>query len=298
MLKCNTYLIRGLLAAMLMCGMSFQAQAVKPNLKELIFEGNKHFYGENTSKNVKKAMEYYQQAADAGSTEAMNKLGHIYLAGKHRGGKPEFVFARSWFEKAVTEKDPEGMVNLGKMYEMGQGVTRDYGKAMAYYKQAGDHVAAMVAMGYLYENGFGTIASFKEAETWYQKAVNKESAQGMTSLGRLYEKNGMFDKAHTMLMRAADLKDVKALITLSGMYDLGSGVSSDKVISLALLQVATAYDKEVDYTKEIAAQTRATQKKMSEADRQIAKRLGDRILREKKVSNIVRTYDETAAVPR
>ncbi|WP_369679815.1 hypothetical protein [Selenomonas ruminantium] len=49
---------------------------------------------------------------------------------------------------------------MGRLYELGKGVTQDYGKAVELYRksaQRGDIIAAtaMAALGRMYENGFG-----------------------------------------------------------------------------------------------------------------------------------------------
>ncbi len=47
-----------------------------------------------------------------------------------------------WLRKAANQEDIDSEEELAFIYEIGQGVKRDLGKALSWYKKAADHGAA------------------------------------------------------------------------------------------------------------------------------------------------------------
>jgi hypothetical protein len=75
------------------------------------------------------------------------------------------------------------------MYETGQGVPQDYGKARALYETAaaGGDSEAMHSIGLLYENGRGVTQDYAKAREWFEKAFAAGNPAAPTSIGFLYE---------------------------------------------------------------------------------------------------------------
>jgi TPR repeat protein len=48
----------------------------------------------------------------------------------------DYAKAHEWYEKAAGEDNAFAMINLGRLYENGQGVTQDYAKAREWYEKA------------------------------------------------------------------------------------------------------------------------------------------------------------------
>jgi TPR repeat protein len=68
-----------------------------------------------------------------------------------------------------------GIYELGKLYEGGHGVTRDYYKAAELYQQAvkKNHVDSMFALAVLYDEGNGVKLDKQMAISLFEKAANK-----------------------------------------------------------------------------------------------------------------------------
>ena len=64
----------------------------------------------------------------------------------------------------------------------------DYARARDWYKKAADlgDLAAMVDLGLLYENGQGVAPDYAAAGDWFQRAAQKGNTDAMTDLGALY----------------------------------------------------------------------------------------------------------------
>lgn len=84
--------------------------------------------------NYQTALKVWLPLAQSGDAKAQTYVGEIYEKGL--GTKPDYVKAKSWYEKAVQKGDSRAQMNLGFLYESGQGVTRDVAKAMNLYREA------------------------------------------------------------------------------------------------------------------------------------------------------------------
>lgn len=86
--------------------------AAQANLAALYFDGL------GTYKNEELAMEYYQKSATHGFAPAQSFLGRIAEANK------EIDNAIMWYRKASEQGESTALVNLGLIYELGEGVVR------------------------------------------------------------------------------------------------------------------------------------------------------------------------------
>jgi TPR repeat protein len=79
------------------------------------------------------------------------------------------------------------MLAVGRSYENGAGVTRDYDQAMAWYRKAADAgcADAMNSIGGLYERGLGVRQSRWMASRWYKRAIRAGSALARSNLDTL-----------------------------------------------------------------------------------------------------------------
>ncbi len=90
--------------------------------------------GKGTSKDIKKAFEWYSKAAKQNDKKAAYKVGRAYLDGK--GVSKNYKKAYDWFKKSAQEKYARAEYYLGTLSENGQGTLRNYGEALNWYKRA------------------------------------------------------------------------------------------------------------------------------------------------------------------
>jgi TPR repeat protein len=98
---------------------------------------------------------------------------------------------------------PEAQVNLGLMYDKGQGVPQDYAEAMKWYRKAAEQGNAKAVkwyrkaaeqglpeaqfnLGLMYDKGQGVPQDYAEAVKWYRKAAEQGFAEAQTNLGIMY----------------------------------------------------------------------------------------------------------------
>ena len=149
------------------------------------------------------------------------------------------------------------------MYEQGQGVAKDFAKAISWYGKAAAQKNAIAAnnLGVLYRDGRGVPANASEAEKWfrigadagdinaqsnlaqlleqskpadalayYRKAAEQGVASAQGRLGWLIMKSGGDAKeAAQWLNKAAEQGDAAAQNNLGVLYELGQGVDKDPV---------------------------------------------------------------------
>ncbi len=83
---------------------------------------------------------------------------------------------------------PAGMLNLGAMYFLGNGVAEDYARAAYWYRKAADagNVDAMYNLGRMYENGQAVgVRDPAHAREFYNKAAALGNAEAKAGLDRL-----------------------------------------------------------------------------------------------------------------
>jgi TPR repeat protein len=132
-----------------------------------------------------KAREWYEKAAAKDEASALVNLGVLYDNGQ--GVAQDYAKAREWYEKAAAKDEASALVNLGLLYANGQGVAQDYAKAREWYEKAAakDEASALVNLGLLYDNGQGVAQDYAKAREWYEKAAAKGDAEAKAQLEKL-----------------------------------------------------------------------------------------------------------------
>ena len=120
---------------------------------------------------------------------------------------------------------PEAQLNLGLMYDKGQGVPRDYAEALKWYRKAAEQ---------------GNAKALK----WYRKAAEQGNAEAQFNLGLMYdERLGVpqnYAEAVKWYRRAAEQGNAEAQTNLGIMYYTGQGVPKDDVLAHMWFNLATS----------------------------------------------------------
>jgi uncharacterized protein len=140
--------------------------------------------------NFAAALLQYQKAAGQEYAAAKNNIGLMYFNGQ--GVPKDWSRAVALYRKAADQGYAWAQYNLGEMYENGYSVPQDYAQAIALYRTAGDQGLAMAQakLGYLYVSGRGVPKDYGQALTWFLKAADQGFAGAQFALGSMYE-NGM-----------------------------------------------------------------------------------------------------------
>ncbi len=93
--------------------------------------------------------------------------------------------AEKLLKKACDKGIGEGCFHLGRIYDNGIVVKKDYTKAIAFYKEAikKDYPKAYASLGIMYSNGKGVKVDNKKALELFIQSCDKNSSFGCTNLG-------------------------------------------------------------------------------------------------------------------
>ena len=197
-------------------------KAPAPDPAALFRMGQKNY----RAMNFAKAAECYTKAAEAGSADAMWRLGLLYEEGE--GVPQDYAKAIEWYTKAAKAGHAKAMWDLGFLYYSGEGVPQDSAKAAEWYTnaaKAGD-TDAMISLGELYQDGEGVPQDNAKAIEWYTKAAEAGNADAMYIIGKEYDSIfGIIEwdesKAFEWYKKAAVAGNANAMYKLGVMYEEG-----------------------------------------------------------------------------
>jgi len=106
-----------------------------------------------------------EKAANQGHDEA------IYHMGLNAYDKKSIA----WLIQGAKQGHPDSQNELGKSYEAGKGVLRDFKSAVEWYTKAAeqDHAGAQYNLGLMFAKGRGLSKDLNEAAKWYRKAADQ-----------------------------------------------------------------------------------------------------------------------------
>ena len=110
--------------------------------------------------------------AEAGSARAQFALGVAYSLG-HGGLEKDLTKAFEWTQRAAQSGDRKAQVNLASMYYEGKGTEQDYAKAIKWYEQASEDgdANAKLALGKIYFSD-SNYNDFAKAFHYFKEAAN------------------------------------------------------------------------------------------------------------------------------
>jgi TPR repeat protein len=146
------------------------------------FIGSLYARGEGVTRDIHKAIYWYEKAASQGHPLAMNNLGGIYLLG---GDIPvDRDQALYWYGKAANAGDAEACIQLAQMLMDTQGQEANVFHWMKTGAERG-HPVAQHNMGHFLEKGIHTAPDPVAAWVWYRLAAqqgSETSARAASSL--------------------------------------------------------------------------------------------------------------------
>jgi len=128
----------------------------------------------------------WSKQAEAGDGQAMNNLGVLYDLGQ--GVEPDLGRALHWFAESAKTGHPSGMSNYGRMLEQGRGIEPNPEEAARWFDLAArqGQPEAQYNLGMLYELGRGVKKDDKAAAAWYSRAASQQQTEALFRLGHFY----------------------------------------------------------------------------------------------------------------
>ena len=197
--------------------------------------------GNGVDKDLDKAKFYYRKAIDECSDKiiigyAQGNLANILWDEIHSESDKSTVI--DLYKESIKNGNEVSMYNLGRFFDVGNKVERDYLVAYDYYRMAAEHnyPDAQAELGWMYEKGNGVSRDYYKSAYWYNLAAENNHVVAMVNLGTHYMNgNGVEcnkEKGFSLYMKAYSLREsdesVSALLWLIGnSYEFGNGVNKD-----------------------------------------------------------------------
>lgn len=174
--------------------------------------GTRYLNGDGFTKDYKKAVEWYEKAANQNNSRGQYCLGYCYQNGL--GVAQDLAKAASLYEKSTSQGDKDAMAALSKMYLNGNGVSKDLSKALHWQEILafdGDKEARKTVM--------------RNQSAQYEKA--DISASEVRSKALDSHKQKEYEWAEFCMKRAIELGDGDARLDYGLWLANGDGVQKD-----------------------------------------------------------------------
>lgn len=127
---------------------------------------------------------WFRQAADQGYAAAQSELGFMFALG--RGVSRNDAAAVKWWQLAAEQGDIAAQFSLAGMYWRGDGVPKDYSEALKWYRRAAEQgdAGARYAMGSMYASGEGVDRDYVQAYVWLTLAAVPPALRDRNELAR------------------------------------------------------------------------------------------------------------------
>lgn len=140
------------------------------------------------------ANRYWRLLAGAGDRIAAFRLGLYYdIRGNSDADARRAVY---WYQRAAQAGEIHAEHNLGVAYAAGKGVTMDIRQTIKWWTRAASqgNADSQYNLGILYAEGeYGIRRNLKLAKYWWGKAARHGDAMAQYNLGTLYVNNGVHD---------------------------------------------------------------------------------------------------------
>ena len=222
----------------------------KLNLGELYWA---HYEGMEVNDEL--ALKYMQEAADTGYVDALYSLGWAYERGSEQlNMEPDVKKAMEYYELAAEKCDTNACNRLKNLYYYGyNGVQPDLDKAFYYAQRSAMHGSetGMTDLAYYYYNGTGTEVSYENAKKYAELATATSNGVAFRLLGNIYyEGNGVeanHETAASYFLKAAEQDDAWGLAWAGYLYGKGDGLPQDKEQAKSYLNRSLELAKEYNY---------------------------------------------------
>lgn len=134
---------------------------------------------------------YYEMAAEKGDKEALRALAYLRRSPSYKiKSAPDIdeKWDMEWLAKTAGYGDSISQYELGRLFEEGAKVPRNYEKALYWYERAANQnrLEAMCAAAYMYLDGKGTQVNVDKAVDWYEKAAMQDYTPAQRKLYEIY----------------------------------------------------------------------------------------------------------------
>lgn len=155
--------------------------------KKYYYLGRLFYFGtEYIDGSLEESMECFEKSADLGYSPAIFQMGISYYYGyRDEYCTPDYDKAFEFFIKAQNE---DGDFFIGECYFYGNGVKRNYEKAISIYEKLvkKSYTHAAMRLGHMYRDGTGVEKNIEKAIEYYTFAGEHGNSAGCLYLAKMY----------------------------------------------------------------------------------------------------------------
>ena len=199
--------------------------------------GMMYYGGFGVAKNYKKALDYFLKAAESRHPKAMEYIGKIYKEGGNGASKDDKQ-AIHWFKEAVKFGRTENLMNIGDIYNFGSGTSQYNAEACKWYEKAVDNKILLghVQFGICYLMGNGINRDYDKAITNFKIASENLNATEQEVpirklLGLAYFGKEEYTEALNWFIKSYENGFKESKDNIANMYENGLGVKKDKKLA-------------------------------------------------------------------
>ncbi|EJK65627.1 hypothetical protein THAOC_13493, partial [Thalassiosira oceanica] len=208
-----------------------QARVRKKDPTAINLLGEKYFFGElGLQKDMRKALEFYKEAAELGSIQALFNIGNAYNEGE--GVQQDMAKAEEFWTKAAMQGFVLARSNLGWLEAQKGNNDRAVRHYLISAKMGHEHSVQNVKEAFL--AGVATQEQYAEALKGYQDATEETKSHDRDEAKAFFAgQNSAVGKfGRTMVRYDGELASVGELFNLGDMYELGEGIQQDKATAV------------------------------------------------------------------
>lgn len=187
------------------------------------------------------AAQILRPLADSGVAIAQERLGRLYQRGK--GVDRDYAQALVWYRKAASQDEPSAEGHLGVMYLEGLGVPKSNDEAVRWFHLAAaqGNPIAQTGLGRMQLQGLGKEAPDPEmAANWFREAAYQGDAAAMLGLGRLYEQGRGVTKSYVQAWKWYTLAAVDDGENSQAVFDIAAQCRDDVEMKLSRVEIDAA----------------------------------------------------------
>lgn len=133
-------------------------------------------YGRGVPRSPRDGFRWLERSAEAGHVDAEAELGDAWRSGYAGAVKPDGDKAMSWLRRASLHGHDGAKLVIGRMFERGELVHRDFEEASNWYRRAAERglAHAQQALGKMYLRGRGVPKDNIQAAVWFGLAERQK----------------------------------------------------------------------------------------------------------------------------
>lgn len=214
-------------------------------------EGEKQYVPFVIEKDIPRAVEYFERAAQLGHTPSNFWLGHAYFQGQ--GVPQDKRRGIMHLKSAMKDNHPGAIFYIGLMYKNGDMLTQDNDKWEKCFRKAVQLKwgPALYMLADIYYHGKkGREKNFKKAFQYYAEAGDTGHADALYCLGTMFF-NGEgterdLKRAYYAYSQAAGAGSKHAMLAIASMALKGEGIPKDENYARHILEVAKTMTSDGD----------------------------------------------------